>query len=145
MPQDAGAGGYHWQSKSHVIGWDEGKAAMAEEREVGFAALLDDLPADPDTPLRVVDLGAGDGKVAEVVLERFQRRARPWSIYTVTVTLRCRRWPDSRASNITDRPRLRRWPGTTRSARSRWELRLPGWSDVGWSSAFATRPMDDKS
>jgi SAM-dependent methyltransferase len=71
MPQDVGAGGYHWQSESHVSGWDQGKAAMSEEREVGFAALLDHLSADPGTPLRVVDLGAGDGKGAEVVLERY--------------------------------------------------------------------------
>lgn len=71
MQNDIGAGGYHWQSESHVSGWDQGKTAMAAEREVGFAALLDHLSADPLEPLRVVDLGAGDGKVAEVVLGRY--------------------------------------------------------------------------
>jgi trans-aconitate methyltransferase len=71
MTQGLGAGGYHWQDSNHVERWDEGRRAMAAERAVGFAAMLDHLPDDLSAPLRIVDLGAGDGKVAAVVLDRY--------------------------------------------------------------------------
>src|SRR5262249_40093264 len=70
---DVGTGGYHWQDQLHVDEWEARKRRMASEREPGFAALLEELPPDPRLPLRIVDLGAGDGKVAGVVLEAYPR------------------------------------------------------------------------
>lgn len=68
---DLGAGGYHWQEKERVEHWVDADRARAPERLEGFAALLARLPADTDAPMHVVDLGAGDGRVAQLVLERY--------------------------------------------------------------------------
>ena len=67
-----GAGGYHWKSKDHVAGWDDRKQALAPERDAAFEELLEQLPSDLTAALRVLDLGAGDGKVASVVLDRYR-------------------------------------------------------------------------
>jgi len=66
-------GGYHWRDQEHVDGWDSRKRGMASEREPGLAALLEQLPSDTDFKLQVVDLGAGDGTVAGIVLESYPR------------------------------------------------------------------------
>jgi cyclopropane fatty-acyl-phospholipid synthase-like methyltransferase len=75
MPEagELGAGGYHWKTQEHVTRWIERKEELASVREAGFAALLAELPIDLDAPLRIVDLGAGDGAVAELVLDKYSR------------------------------------------------------------------------
>jgi SAM-dependent methyltransferase len=72
MSDAIGAGGYHWKDKEHVEQWNDRKRALSSDREAAFEELLDQLPADTELPLRIVDLGAGDGKVASIVLDRFQ-------------------------------------------------------------------------
>jgi SAM-dependent methyltransferase len=67
------AGGYQWRDQEHVDGWDSRKQRMASEREPGFAALLQELPANTDLELQVLDLGAGDGTIAGIVLETYPR------------------------------------------------------------------------
>jgi hypothetical protein len=64
-----GSGGYHWRSDEHVAGWDAIRSRLDPLREAGFRAMLDQLSIDRHAPLRVVDLGAGDGKVASLVLD----------------------------------------------------------------------------
>jgi len=64
-------GGEHWKRQDHVDAWAERKAALSEERAIGFQHLLDALPGDTEAHLRILDLGAGDGTVAGLLLERF--------------------------------------------------------------------------
>jgi SAM-dependent methyltransferase len=68
---DLGGGGYHWQAKELVDDWDEMQRRVEAEREKGFRRILDHLPADRSATIRIVDMGAGDGKVASVVLENY--------------------------------------------------------------------------
>lgn len=63
------SGGYHWRSEEHVAGWDATRSRLDPLREAGFQGMLDQLPIDRLAPLRVVDLGAGDGRVASLVLD----------------------------------------------------------------------------
>lgn len=73
MSNNLTGGGYHWQTPEHVDRWGERTPAFTAERKVGFVRMLEQLPADAETPLRIVDLGAGDGRVAAVVLETYPR------------------------------------------------------------------------
>jgi SAM-dependent methyltransferase len=70
MAEDQG-GGYHWLDPEYVEKWEERRSAIDTERQAGFRGFLRGLPADVNTKLRFVDLGAGDGKVAELVLENY--------------------------------------------------------------------------
>jgi tRNA (cmo5U34)-methyltransferase len=60
-----------WQRAEHALGYLE-KADRVPHRAAGEAALLDELPQAVD---RVLDLGAGDGRLLDLVL-----RARPSAI-----------------------------------------------------------------
>lgn len=71
MTQGPGSGGYHWRSEEHVAGWDAIRSRLDPLREAGFRAMLDELGTDRRAPLRILDLGAGDGRVASLVLDWF--------------------------------------------------------------------------
>jgi trans-aconitate methyltransferase len=71
MSESLGSGGYHWLEEAHVAKWDARRRAMSAERQAGLAAMLDALPADRSTPLRILDLGAGEGLVASVIMDSF--------------------------------------------------------------------------
>jgi SAM-dependent methyltransferase len=71
MSSNIGAGGYHWQRQEHVERWNAAQRAQTLDRTDAFAEMLDYFPSDTRLPLRVVDLGAGDGMVTSVVLQRF--------------------------------------------------------------------------
>jgi SAM-dependent methyltransferase len=71
MHGELGAGGYHWQSSKRVAEWHARKQALASDCREGFELMLRALPRDRSTALRVLDLGAGDGKVAETILDRY--------------------------------------------------------------------------
>jgi trans-aconitate methyltransferase len=71
MPENLGAGGYHWRSRDRVARWEAGKQALASDRRQGFGEMLRALPADTTAGLRILDLGAGDGKVAETILDEY--------------------------------------------------------------------------
>jgi tRNA (cmo5U34)-methyltransferase len=60
-----------WQRAEHALGYLE-KADRVPHRAAGEAALLDELPEAVD---RVLDLGAGDGRLLDLVL-----RARPSAV-----------------------------------------------------------------
>jgi len=53
-----------WQTAQHALGYLE-KADRVPHRTAGEAALLDELP---ETVVRVLDLGAGDGRLLDLVL-----------------------------------------------------------------------------
>jgi SAM-dependent methyltransferase len=69
MTHGPGSGGYHWRSEEHVAGWDATRSRLDPLREAGFRTMLDQLSTDRLAPLRIVDLGAGDGRVASLVLD----------------------------------------------------------------------------
>ena len=60
-----------WQTAEHALGYLE-KADRVPHRTAGEAALLEELP---ETVHRVLDLGAGDGRLLDLVL-----RARPAAV-----------------------------------------------------------------
>ncbi len=66
-----GTGGHHWRQQEHVDRWADVQRAIAPQRRIAFDALLARLPADLSIPLRIIDLGAGDGTVASVVLDKY--------------------------------------------------------------------------
>lgn len=68
---ELGRGGYHWQDQALVDRWDERLKPHESKRTVAFNAMLQHLPADRETPLRVLDIGAGDGTVAGFVLDQY--------------------------------------------------------------------------
>jgi len=65
------AGGYEWRTAEHVQRYFARLQALTDERKAGFAGLLGELPPDTNVPLRIVDLGAGDGAIAELVLDTY--------------------------------------------------------------------------
>ena len=60
-----------WQTAKHALGYFQ-KADRVPHRVAGETALLDELP---ETVHRVLDLGAGDGRLLDLVL-----RARPTAV-----------------------------------------------------------------
>ncbi|MHB8621444.1 MAG: class I SAM-dependent methyltransferase, partial [Chloroflexota bacterium] len=64
-------GGYQWQSAEHVEGWLAALAGGRPERAEAFGRMLELLTFAPGAALRFLDLGAGAGGVAGVLLERF--------------------------------------------------------------------------
>lgn len=71
MPDGLRPGGYHWRSQVHVAQWDARKQALASDRRAGFDEMIRALPSDTSATLRVLDLGAGDGKVSETILDAY--------------------------------------------------------------------------
>lgn len=66
---DVGSGGYHWRDAERVARWTE--QPVSDARQQGLHAITDHVPGPPGTPFNFVDLGAGDGRVSEVILTRF--------------------------------------------------------------------------
>lgn len=66
-----GGGGYHWQDESRAADWDDMQRRVKSERAKGFETMLGFLPQDTNQALKILDLGAGDGSVAEIILERY--------------------------------------------------------------------------
>lgn len=64
-------GGHHWKSEQHVARWAGFERAMAPQRKIGFSRMLDQISTDQNSPLTILDLGAGNGIVAGIVLEHF--------------------------------------------------------------------------
>ena len=64
-------GGYHWRDSAHVKRWAERRHLIDQDRESGFRRMLEFLPADINAALKVIDIGAGDGKVASLVMDAY--------------------------------------------------------------------------
>jgi tRNA (cmo5U34)-methyltransferase len=69
-----GHGGDHdWSDEAWVTEWIERQEANAAERLPLFAKMRALIPKDLDEPFRYADLGAGNGVLDELVLERYPR------------------------------------------------------------------------
>jgi tRNA (cmo5U34)-methyltransferase len=67
-----GHGGDHdWSDESFVADWIERQEAHAAERRQLFARMRAVIPKGLDEPFRYADLGAGNGVLDELVLERY--------------------------------------------------------------------------
>ena len=65
------SGGKHWLDQRHVDRWDAAGDLIDTKRKEPFERLLAQLPVDRGAPLRFLDLGAGDGRVAALILDRY--------------------------------------------------------------------------
>jgi ubiquinone/menaquinone biosynthesis C-methylase UbiE len=64
-------GGYEWQAAEQVSAWKEHRKTIATERKAAFNGIIMELPQDTRAPLKVIDVGAGDGAVTEMVLDAY--------------------------------------------------------------------------
>ncbi|MBV9120069.1 MAG: class I SAM-dependent methyltransferase [Chloroflexi bacterium] len=64
-------GGYHWQSGAHANEWLATLPAREPERAPAFEAISALIPAGGQSDFEMLDLGAGAGALAAVVLRRF--------------------------------------------------------------------------
>jgi tRNA (cmo5U34)-methyltransferase len=64
---------HDWSDESFVADWIERQEAHAAERRPLFAKMRAVIPKGLDEPFRYADLGAGNGVLDELVLERFPR------------------------------------------------------------------------
>ena len=64
-------GGQHWREQDRVERWQAAGDQINAKRKEPLEKLLAQLPSDTDLPLRILDIGAGDGRVAALVLERY--------------------------------------------------------------------------
>jgi tRNA (cmo5U34)-methyltransferase len=63
--------GHHWQERDRVDEYVARTTERADRREHRFSLMCDLMPFEKDAAIRVLDIGAGYGAVAAVVLERF--------------------------------------------------------------------------
>jgi trans-aconitate methyltransferase len=68
---DVGAGGYHWHSEDRVERWVGSRQERSGRRAAAFGEMLDQLATDATAPLKVLDVGGGDGQVTTALLERY--------------------------------------------------------------------------
>lgn len=68
------AGGYHWLRRGMVEHWlGDIRDRSADERRAAFAEIAEAIDRPRSSSFEFVDLGAGDGALAEVVLASFPR------------------------------------------------------------------------
>ena len=65
------SGGEHWRDQQRVERWDAAGDQLDARRKEPFERMLAQLPDDGDVPLRFLDVGAGDGRVAALILDRY--------------------------------------------------------------------------
>ena len=64
---------HDWHSSEYVDDWIARDLARAATRRPLLQRMLDTLGIAPETPIRVLDVGAGNGHVTEEVLKRFPK------------------------------------------------------------------------
>jgi len=64
-------GAHDWHSESFVRDWVD--AQRDEERALLLRRMMNLIPFDPDSEIRVLDIGGGYGFVSRLVLETFPR------------------------------------------------------------------------
>jgi trans-aconitate methyltransferase len=126
---------HDWQSYEYVDDWIARDLARAETRRPLLQQMLETLNITPDTAIRVLDVGAGNGHVTEEVLKRFPK---------ASVTLQDYSGP------MLDRARtgLAKFPNTLAYSQSdltdpNWTTTLAGPFDVA-VSAIALHNLGDK-
>jgi trans-aconitate methyltransferase len=68
---ETGESGYHWRTEEAASRWERERERIDAARAQPFEQLLERLPRDTDLPLTFLDVGAGDGRVASLVLDRY--------------------------------------------------------------------------
>ena len=64
--------GFHdWSSKEYVRDWATRQDRYEEERKPQFQMIADAIPFTRDAAIRILDVGAGYGALAQFLLERF--------------------------------------------------------------------------
>jgi tRNA (cmo5U34)-methyltransferase len=64
--------GHHdWESSDYVSSWAERQAGREAGRQEAFRVLAETIPYDPTAAIRILDLGAGYGGLAQFLLRHF--------------------------------------------------------------------------
>ena len=64
--------GFHdWSSKDYVRDWAKRQDRYEEERRPQFQMIADAIPFPRNSALRILDVGAGYGALAQFLLEQF--------------------------------------------------------------------------
>jgi cyclopropane fatty-acyl-phospholipid synthase-like methyltransferase len=62
---------HDWSSKEYVSRWAQRQDTREAEREAVFRLMAKTLPYDQDEPIRILDIGAGYGALAQFMLNYF--------------------------------------------------------------------------
>jgi SAM-dependent methyltransferase len=109
--------GFHdWSSKEYVRDWAMRQDRYEEEREPQFQMIADAIPFTRDAAIRILDVGAGYGALAQFLLERFPN-----------ATAVCQDGSEEMAA--LGRRRMRKWKG-------RFDYVIADFSKPGWSRAI---------
>ena len=109
--------GFHdWSSKEYVRDWATRQDRYEEERKPQFQMIADAIPLTRDAAIRILDVGAGYGALAQFLLERFPN-----------ATAVCQDGSDEMAE--LGRRRMRKWKG-------RFDYVIADFSKPGWSRAI---------
>lgn len=109
--------GFHdWSSKEYVRDWATRQDRYEEERKPQFQMIADAIPLTRDATIRILDVGAGYGALAQFLLERFPN-----------ATAVCQDGSEEMAE--LGRRRMRKWKG-------RFDYVIADFSKPGWSRAI---------
>lgn len=64
---------HDWSSREYVSQWAERQDTREAEREAVFRLMAKTLPYDQDAPIRILDIGAGYGALAQFMLNYFPK------------------------------------------------------------------------
>ena len=62
---------HDWDSRSYVSRWAERQDEREVDREEPFHVMVKTLPYDKETPIKILDVGAGYGALAQFLLKYF--------------------------------------------------------------------------
>jgi SAM-dependent methyltransferase len=136
MTTGPGSGGYHWRSEEHVAGWDAIRSRLDPLREAGLRAMVDQLSIDRFAPLRVVDLGAGDGRIASLVLDFYPSASAVLVDFSAPMMAK----GEQELARFGDRSRYHDWDMHVGA----WPVDLPGPFDAVVSSAAIHHLENDR-
>jgi tRNA (cmo5U34)-methyltransferase len=109
--------GFHdWSSKEYVRDWATRQDRYEEERRPQFQMIADAIPFPSDAAIRILDVGAGYGALAQFLLEQFPN-----------ATTLCQDGSEEMAE--LGRRRMRKWKG-------RFDYVIADFSEAGWSRAI---------
>lgn len=109
--------GFHdWSSKEYVRDWATRQDRYEDERRPQFQMIADAIPFPRDAAIRILDVGAGYGALAQFLLEQFPN-----------ATALCQDGSEQMAE--LGRRRMRKWKG-------RFDYVIADFSESGWSGAI---------
>lgn len=109
--------GFHdWSSKEYVRDWATRQDRYEDERRPQFQMIADAIPFPRDAAIRILDVGAGYGALAQFLLEQFPN-----------ATALCQDGSEQMAE--LGRRRMRKWKG-------RFDYVIADFSESDWSGAI---------